>query len=174
MERDDDRESEAAASALRDLLRETVERLRADGAPQETLAVVKNPRGFGPFKTAVSMAPVGHAWRLGVLLLEADGTLHSTGKITRAVVPTRPQGLSRSVEQRRADRLAASRGRFAEGEVVDYAFGEVAQDARSLRLGSGLLSLEGETVLVRWGPAAHEVRPLAAYLADRAALLVEG
>lgn len=133
--------------------------------------MVREPRGFGPLKTSLRMAPVGRAWRLGVLLLTREGGLYATGKITRAVEPGRPQALSLSVEQRRTDRLAASRGHFALGEVVNYEYVEVALDAPSLAQGSGPLSLDGVEVMVRWGRNPSERRPLAPYLADRVEML---
>ncbi|MCU1529638.1 MAG: hypothetical protein JWP75_3401 [Frondihabitans sp.] len=147
--------------------------LSASNARDEALAVVKEPHGIGPLRTSLRMAPVGRAWRLGVLLLTRDGTLYATGKITRAIEPGRPQALSLSVEQRRTDRMAASRGRFALGEVVNYEYTPIAQDPESLARGSGPLTLEGASVFVRWGSALGERRPLPAYLADRAEMLRE-
>jgi hypothetical protein len=160
-----------AAAALRELLATTVRELVASNARDEALAVVKEPRGFGPIKTSVRMAPVGRAFRLGVLLLTRDASLFATGKITRAIEPGRPQALSLSVEQRRADRMAASRGHFALGEVVNYEYTPIALDPESLARGSGPLSLEGTDVYVRWGPALAERRLLPAYLVDRAEML---
>jgi hypothetical protein len=163
--------AERAARALDELLRRTVTELDAFGARDEALARVRDPRGIGPFKTAAAMVPVGRAWRLGVLLLDREATLGATGKITRAVEPGWPTNLSLSVEERRADRLAASRGRFVTGEVVNYAYETIDRDPESLAAGSGPLSLDGDRVLVHWGPAAAERRPIAAYLADRIELL---
>lgn len=166
-----DADAVAAAESLRELLAATVLRLDASGATDESLAIVKLPRGIGPLKTSLRMEPVGRAWRLGVLLLSRDGSLFETGKITRSVEPGRPQSLSQSVEQRRADRMAASRGHFRVGEVVNYEFEPIAVDAESLRLGSGPLSLVGADVFVRWGPASTARRPIAAYLDDRIEVL---
>lgn len=164
-----------APRRLRELLLSTSSELDATGARDEALAVRKDGRGVGPFRSATSMTPVGRAWRLGVLLLDRDGNLAATGKITRAVAPARPQNLSRSVEVRRADRLAASRGSFRDGEVVNYEYTEVPQDAESLASGAHLLSVDPATgaILVRWGTTDSERRPLADYLRDRREMLDE-
>ncbi|GAA4684700.1 hypothetical protein [Frondihabitans cladoniiphilus] len=147
------------------------------GARDEALAVPKAGRGIGPFRASSSMSPVGRAWRLGVLLVDRDGRLYATGKLTRAVEPGRPQGFSAMVEQRRADRMAASRGKFVEGEVVNYEWTPLTTDSESLRLGSGPLSVgeAGSTregaILVRWSATVPDRRMLEPYLEERAALL---
>ncbi|RKR74392.1 hypothetical protein C8E83_1504 [Frondihabitans australicus] len=159
---------------MRELLLATAASLEASGAPDEALGVRRAGRGVGPFRSAESMVPVGRAWRLGVLLLGRDGSLAATGSITRAVTPTRAQNLSGQVERRRADRLAASRGSFEEGEVVNFGYSAVAVDAASLEAGAGVVSVAADgTLLVRWGTTDAERRPLADYLRDRAALLLE-
>ncbi|BDZ50337.1 hypothetical protein GCM10025867_25780 [Frondihabitans sucicola] len=159
------------ADLLRSALRATIDRLDRAEARDEALAVVKEPRGFGPFKTQTSMQPVGRAWRLGVILLDRGARLYSVGKITRATATGWPQNLSLSVEQRRADRQAASRGDFVEGDVVNYGYTEIAHDPAELGEGSDPLSFDGERLLLRWGPGPGERRPLETYLADRAQLL---
>lgn len=152
---------------LHQLVTESVRRLVAAGARDEALGLQKRGRGIAMLRTADSMVPVARAFRLGVLLLGHDGELWSVGKITRAVAPGRPQGLSASVDQRRADRLAASRGHFVEGEVVHYDWAPIAQDSETLRAGTGPLRLRGDDIVVHWGPASGDLRPLEEYLRDR-------
>lgn len=161
-----------AGALLAALLRATVDRLEAAGARDEALAVVKAPRGLGPFKTSAAMQPVGRAFRLGVILLDHDARLYRVGKITRATDTGRPQNLSLSVEQRRADRQAASRGHFTPGDVVNYEQAEIPQDDASLTPSGDPLSFDGTRLLVRWGIGPGERRPLDAYLRDRADLLI--
>jgi hypothetical protein len=168
-----DDDARAAAADLAELLRATVAELQARAAPDEALAEVRAKRSFGPIKRQPAMVPVGRAWRLGVLLLSADGSLRRTGSITRAVEPTRSQGLDSGVEARKEARRQAVKA-FAEGDAVDYDWEPIALDAESLARGSGPLSLHGRELRVQWGPAAHETRALAAYLADRIEVLGMG
>lgn len=166
-----DERATRVASDLASLLARTVAALEAVGARDEALAQVKPARRVLLVHTSASMAPVGRAWRLGVLLLDREGRVFATGKITRAVVPTREQHLSASVEERKADRKAASRGRFDEGEVVNFAYRPLPLDAVSLLDGSAEpLFVRDGTVFVRWGTGVDEVRDLGDYLADRASL----
>ena len=159
------------SATLAALLRATVDRLDTAGARDEALAVVKEPRGFGPFRTQAVMQPVGRAWRLGVILLDREARLYRVGKITRSTDTGRPQNLSTSVERRRADRMAASRGRFAEGDVVNFDHSEIAQDHAHLTADSDPLSFDAGRLMLRWGAGPGERRPLDAYLRDRADLL---
>jgi hypothetical protein len=151
-------------------LSSTVEHLDAISARDEALAVRKASRGFAVIRTPESMTPVGRAWRLGVLLLARDGSVGAAGKITRAVKPGWAQNLSASVEERRSDRMAASRGKFAEGEVVNYDFTPLALDAASLERGSGPLLFRDGVMLVRWSPTGY--RPLEPYVTDRIEMLL--
>ncbi|MBP1242061.1 hypothetical protein ABID92_000112 [Frigoribacterium sp. PvP120] len=166
-----DDEATRAAAALAGLLGRTVAELAARDARQESLATVKASRRLLLVHTSASLLPAGRAWRLGVLLLGAEGQVWATGTITRATEPKREQHLSASVEERRDARRAASR-RFAEGEVVNYGHVPVRTDAEALRSGAAEpLVLVGDAVHVRWGRGPGELRELGAYLADRADLL---
>lgn len=163
---------ERAAAELATLLSSTVERLTASGARDEALGEVRLPRGFGPFKTSVQIAPIGRAWRLGILLLTSDAALYRVGRITRATETGRPQSLSMSVEQRRAERVAATRGHFAEGEVVNFEYEAIALDPESLARGDGSLSIDGSRIVLAWNSPGDR-RDLAAYLDEMFALLFE-
>jgi hypothetical protein len=161
-----------AAADLERLLRLTVERLEASGARDEALGEVRLPRGFGPFKTSVQIAPVGRAWRLGILLVTSDARLFRVGRITRATETGRPQSLSLSVEQRRAERVAATKGHFAEGEVVNFEYEAIALDPESLARGDGSLSIDGSRVVLAWNSPGDR-RDLAAYLDEMFVLLFD-
>jgi hypothetical protein len=161
-----------AIARLRELLLATAAELDALGLPDEALGVRKEGRGLGRFRSAASIQPVGRAWRLGVLLLDRDGNLAATGTITRAVAPTRSQNLSGQVEARKADRAAASRGGFVEGDAVNVDYREVKQDAATLEAATDLISVSPDgTLMVRWGTVGSDRRPLADYLRDRIAML---
>lgn len=145
------------------MLARAVERLH--GHPDEALGVMRQRRWL-PRK----LVPAGRAWRLGVLLLDRDGRLYETGAVTRAVEPQRGvASKSPDAELRREDRRAAVRGRFAEGETVNFGFAPIDLSA----LPSGPLSVVDDVVMVRWN-ARGEVRPLEGYLDERIGLLLEG
>jgi hypothetical protein len=148
--------------------------LQDSGAKDEALGILRQSRGFSIFKTAPVMIPAGRAWRLGVLLLDRHSQLYSTGEVTRAVEPGRAAtNRSDAGELRRSVRTAAARGPFDEGEVVNYYFVPISLDVDRLRDGSGPLSTEGDTVMVRWDDGLGS-SPLDAYLTERATLLAEG
>jgi hypothetical protein len=153
------------------LLRITITRLDELGIADESLGEFRKPRRLIP--APPSMVPTGRAWRLGVLLLDRDRRLYATGEITRAIEPGRA-AVNRSAqgERRRADRMAAARGPFPRGEVVNFGYLPLATDDASLAGGSGPLSLEGDTVFVRWGDGFGElgVSPIQDYIDDRIAL----
>jgi len=165
-------DASSAAARLDALLQAAVARLSAAGARTEALGAVREPRGLGPFKSAAAIVPVGEAWRLGVLLVGTDGGLAAVGRITRATETGRPQNLSAGVEQRRAERVAATRGRFTAGTVVNFEFAEVSRDPADWTLADPL-ELDGDRIVVRWGAFRSESRELAAYLDDRIALLLD-
>jgi hypothetical protein len=158
---------------LDDLLAATIARLEGLGIADESLGEFRKPRRLLP--APPSMVPTGRAWRLGVLLLDREGRLYATGQITRAIEPGRAAvNRSEQGERRRADRMAASRGPFARGEVVNFGYELLAIDDASLVAGSGPLSLDADTgvVTVRWGDGFGElgISPIEDYLDDRIAL----
>jgi hypothetical protein len=163
-------DGESAAAQLDALIRSTVAELESRGIPDEALAVEK----VGGLR-ARRMVKVGRAWRLGALLIAREGLVYSTGEVTRAIEPS-IASRSRTVmaEQQRDDRRAAARGRFREGEVINFRFTAIATDAAALAEGTGPLSLRDGVLMMQWNPdAANGRRPLAQYLRDRLAVLDE-
>jgi len=149
-----------APAELTAMLQGSVRALDDAGVPDEALAVLKHRRIGGD-----RLVPAGRAWRLGVLLLDRAGRLYSTGEVTRAIEPLRGvTNRSAEAEARRADRHLAARSRFPEGEVVNFGYTPVEP-------GDELLPVVDEMILVRWNGSF--TRPLADYLADRVALLVD-
>ncbi|GAA1441904.1 hypothetical protein GCM10009617_12500 [Leifsonia poae] len=165
---------ERAVDGIRSLVADAVARLSEAGARQEELAT------FIPRQLRMLIArepvlqPVGRVWRLGVLLLDADGVLRATGAITRATEPGRPAYQSQSAETRRAYRAAAQRGHFASGATVNYDTEVIDLDAEGLRSTAGPLFLRNGRALVRWSPTATDADAVdfARYLAERVELLV--
>jgi hypothetical protein len=148
------------------ILRHTLAGLLAAGVHDEALAILKPARSILGIKTAASMKSAGRAWRLGALLIDEGCRLFNVGQVTRAIEPGRA-AVNRSAagEQRRADRLTASRGPFPRGEVVNFGHVPIAMDAASIRSGSGPLSLVGDMIMFE--SAATGTVPLESYLADR-------
>ncbi|MDQ1573587.1 MAG: hypothetical protein QOH44_1146 [Actinomycetota bacterium] len=155
------------------LLVSTVVALSDAGVHDEALGAFKPSRGVLIFRTADAFAPVGRAWRLGVLLLDRSGGLYSLGEVTRAVAPGRA-AVNRSAAgtERRSYREAASRSAFPAGEAVNFGFAPLALDAASLAAGSGPLFLLDGQIMVTVDPASGGATDLERYLADRVAALM--
>lgn len=147
-------------------------RLSAAGGREEWLGEVVLPRRVLGISRQPRIDRRGRVWRLGALLLAADGTVHATGTTTRVDEPGRPQHLSSTAERRREQRRAALAGGFEPGDVVNHGTAPLAIDASLLRAGRGaILHADEGTVWVRWGRSAFERTPLAAYLDDQVDLL---
>ena len=116
---------------------------------------------------------VGSVWRLGVFLIDQDAVLRATGSLVRATPPGRPQYQSQSAEARRSLRAAAQRGRFHDGETVNFDAPRIDLDAPALRHAAGPLFLRDGRALVRWSAAADDAaaREFEGYLAERVDLL---
>lgn len=152
---------------VQQLLDAAVERLRSLNVADEALARMTVRRG--PF--APKLVRTGRAWRLGVLLLGTDGSLYATGKVTRAIEPLRAvTNRSAEAEARRDDRRAAVRGRFPEGEVVNYGFGPI--DLAKLPESGGPVVMRDGVAHVVWNTGGG-TRPLAGYLDERIGILDE-
>lgn len=148
------------AEDLTQLLKGVILSIETAGIPDEALATLKKPRF-----AAAKLVKEGRAWRLGVLLIDRDGRLYRTGEVTRAVEPLRGvANKSAEAELRREMRRAATRGRFAEGEVVNFGYSliSVAENSDPVRLVNG-------EALVRWNESGNW-RPLMSYLAERISL----
>lgn len=138
--------------------------LRDGAARDESLAVLKPPRRFMPGQP--TLLPAGRAWRLGVLLLDADGNLYATGHVTRAIEP-KDFNSDKTVagEQRRDEQRAAARGPFERGDVVNYGF-----ERLSLTSPAHPLVGDGDGLFVE---SQFGRTPLEKYLTDHASLLLE-
>jgi len=151
------------ADGLQQLLRSTIDVIEAAGISDEALATLKKPRFSAP-----KLVKEGRAWRLGVLLIDRQARLYRTGEVTRAVEPLRGvANKSAEAEARREMRRAATRGKFPEGEVVNFGHSliEVTAESDPVRLSGG-------EALVRWNASGHW-RPLASYLTERISLAQE-
>jgi hypothetical protein len=163
----------AAVARICELIADAVTTLRGGAARDEALAEFVPERRVLGLPRAARMSAVGRVWRLGVLLLDADGRLYATGRVVRAERPARRSVTAEAVAEQRALRAAAVKGGIAEGETADF-------DARPIDLeslvrdgASGPLVLRDGDVFVRWNPSQPDaLTPLDRYLADRVDLLV--
>ena len=132
---------------------EVASELSARGARDEALGVWRERRTFGITRTP-ELVPAGRAWRLGALLLDADGRLYAIGRVTRAVEP-KDFNSDKTVagEERRDLQRAAVKGGFRHGDTVNIEMTPLDTE--------GAQELLGDV-------------PLEAYLRDRADLLPEG
>ncbi|WP_413320195.1 hypothetical protein AA0Z99_05430 [Agrococcus sp. 1P02AA] len=163
-------EDAAAIELARALLQTTAATLAQAGARDEALARYEEPKPvLGVLPRRPTMRPLGRAWRLGALLLTAEGSVWATGLSTRVAEPGRPQHHTASVEIRRAYRAAAIQGGFPMGETVNHGIVPIALD-EALIDGPGPLVVHGGRAWVRWGRDAPV--ELERYLADLAELLL--
>ncbi|MEL4318178.1 hypothetical protein WJX64_04105 [Leifsonia sp. YIM 134122] len=165
---------DAVMSGIRTLLTDAASRLALAGARDEALGEYVPARRKLLVTRRAVMVPRGRVWRLGVLLIDPDGAVYREGLTTRAVPPGRTQYQSESAEVRRAYRDAAFRGRFSEGETVNFDATPIVLDAAELRASTGVLFVRGDEPLVRWSATAGDdaAIPLERYLRDRVDLLV--
>lgn len=165
---------EDAVAAVRALVRRTAAELAAAGARDEALAEFVPAHRVLLLDRPARMQPLGRVWRLGVVLLAADGSLRATGGITRAVEPGHPGHMAVSVEDRREHRAAAFRGPFARGETVNYDAAPIPLEVEALTTGRGPLLLRDGRVLVRWSASLGDdaAAPFAPYLVERVDLLL--
>jgi hypothetical protein len=166
-------EALAAAATLVELLSRVSTELERRGVADQALAELRQPRSVLGFRRKPVMAPIGRAWRLGVLLIDREGGLFAVGSVTRAVAPLHANNQSQSQEERREIRRAAFDGPFPEGEIVNYGWRRLSTDADGLLVEQEPLALRGEQVMVRWAPRLGDqgLLPIDHYLTERLDLL---
>ncbi|THG34476.1 hypothetical protein E6C70_09445 [Glaciibacter flavus] len=162
---------DAGVERARQAVTDAVARLSDAGARDEALARYVGDRRTLGIRRAPRMESIGRVWRLGTLLVARDGSVFATGALTRALPPGRPAFQSLSAEERRDYRAAAHRGRFVEGEAVNFDATPIPLD-ETLANASGPIVLRDDEPMVRWSAASDALVPLADYLRDRVDLLV--
>jgi hypothetical protein len=165
----------APAERVRALLAAAAARLSAAGARDEALAEYLGRRRVLLIPREPVMRPIGRVWRIGVLLVDATGSAFATGSTTRAIDPGRRGYTSESARDRAEDRAAARRGRFPEGETVNFGWRRLDLDEDALRASNGPLLLVDDVPQVRWsvGRGGTSMTELGAYLDDRVSLLID-
>jgi len=183
---------EAALARVRAVLTDAAARLAAAGARTEALAEYVPPSRVLLVPRPERLRPLGSAWRLGVLLLMAEGAddshsssptagespmrlpaLFATGSLTRAHEPGRTTFIAASAERRRQLRVAAFRGHYPPGTSVNFDAAPIPLDS-SLVGAPGPLTVRDGDAFVRWVPSNPDaLTGFDAYLAERVALLVD-
>lgn len=166
----------AAVARARDAVDRAVRELTAASARTETLAEYVPERRVLGLPRAARMAAIGPVWRLGVLLLDAEGRLYATGRVVRAERPARKSVIAETVAEHRAYRAAAVKGGIPEGATVVFDARLIELESGALAAGEGPLVIadgaDGVVIGVRWNPAfADATMPIDAYLAERVELL---
>ena len=165
--------------------REAAGRLAHAGVTPEALAeFVPAGRRFGVLPRAATMRPLGEVWRLGALLLEADGDLFAAGRATRAQERGRVGYQSASREARRDIAAAALHGGYPAGAPVNFEARplRLAELAQRQRTDQPAAEIEPELPLgvhdgefrVRWraGAPLAGAQTLESYIAERVDLLI--
>lgn len=161
-----------AVARAREALASAIAELTAASARTEILAQYRPPHRRLLIPRSASFVAIGPVWRLGVLLLRADGGLFATGAVTRTRDPRHPNFTSVSGEERRELREAAGRAGFGEHDTVNFGATPLPFDDT---LGSlGPLVLRGGELAVSWNAtrAPESLRPFADYLRERVDLAV--
>ncbi|MGO4301700.1 hypothetical protein [Leifsonia sp. RAF41] len=164
---------EDAIARIHAAVEDAVKTLEAAAARQEALAEFVPARRRFLMRREPVLRRIGAVWRLGVFLLDAEGSLRATGSLVRATPPGRPQYQSRSAEDRRSLRAAAQRGHFRDGETVNFDAPAIPMEVSALRATTGPLFLRDSRPMVRWSATAHDAdaREFGGYLAERVELL---
>lgn len=170
-DRDDARDALAGAlHALRARLADAADRLGAAGVRTELRTdLVRGPALLGRRPRLVRRERV---WRLGVVLLGPAGQIFTGGTVVTGAPLGHPNFRSALALERRELQVAAKRGRIRPDEVVIVGARRVALDPAGFVADPGPFLVDGGRLLVRWSPAADPV-PVAPYLAERVALLVD-
>ncbi|MGW9632197.1 hypothetical protein ACWGST_15985 [Agromyces sp. NPDC055520] len=162
----------SVASALVVAAAAVAAELGRHGARDEALAEYVPERRTLGIPRAARMTPLGRVWRLGVLLVDAQGRLFATGRVVRAERPVRRSTPAAAIAEQRAFAVAAVKGGFAEGETVNFGAAPVDPAELARAAASGPLVVVGDDLFVRWNPAQPDaLTPLGRYLADRVELL---
>lgn len=169
-----DPDDESVERGVREAFVAAARQLATGEARDEALAVFEPARRVLLIERRARLRPLGRVWRLGVLLLQADGTVHATGRVTRSAPPGHGAYIASSIEARREVRAAAYRGPFEPGEVINLDASSIDLDPAALRVAEGPLFLVGDRPLVRWSVSAGDdaARDLAPYLTERVDLLL--
>ncbi|MFW8745609.1 hypothetical protein, partial [Mesorhizobium japonicum] len=106
------------------------------------------------------LAPIGRVWRLGVLLLEPDGTLRRTGQVIQAQTLRFDNHQSDRAAARRELRVALERAGIPPGDTANV-------DAVPVAL--------AEVLRISWNGSGDPATlvPLPAYFAERVELLAD-
>lgn len=138
--------------------------LAAAGVPDEQLADLVPARRIGPILRRARFVPTGRAWRLGAVLVDAAGSVWTTGSVTRAVVPRQFAANKSPAEEQRRDLQRTAAKAFPVGETVDFGHEPVGDGADAAIVERGG---------ILWLRLADQDVAFEPYLADRVRLAVQ-
>ncbi|WP_437584574.1 hypothetical protein ACSAGD_04705 [Paramicrobacterium sp. CJ85] len=168
-------EADAAVDALAERCAEIARTLTNAGVPTQPLAEYVAARRVAIIFTKQSrLQTIDQVWRLGVVLLNADGQLYAAGTTTRAVDPGWPQYQAQSMEVRREYRAAAMRSQYAEGTTINLNATPITLTPKGIAESGGPLVLHNGEVRVRWSAHVDDsaALPVRSYLDERVELLL--
>ena len=151
-----------------------VELLRQAAVPQELHAQFVPMSRRWLIRRPARFASLGHVWRVGALLLEADGSLWSVGKTVRSQKREILGIQSEAQELRRDLAGVAFLSGIPEGTQVNYDTEPLHLD-RVTATPAGPLVWHHGAIRVRWRPGASpsDAPSLEEFFADRIALLCQ-
>ncbi|MBI5161339.1 MAG: hypothetical protein HY996_08000 [Micrococcales bacterium] len=150
-------------------VQDALTRLRDAGAPDEVVAERIAPRRILGVRRPDRLREVTRGWRLGVVLVTADGGLRATGVTFRSGEPAHSAMRSRIAEERLELQRAARRGRIPDGQTVNVGAPPIALEPDAVTATSAPLLLRDEVLLVRWARGADPA-PFDRYLEEQVAL----
>lgn len=170
----------AAHADDRAAIADAVDRLTAADHPRDWFGTtVPARRILGVIPQRQKYRKAGTGWRLGVVAVSADGTLHAVGRIVRATRQVLPGHQAESARERRALKETLVDDGFPEGATVLLDAPHIPieggsagdSDVPAPPPGGPVVVRDGR-VFVRWMPGAPDsaLTPLPAYLAERVAL----
>lgn len=168
-------DADGAVAGLRAQLAGVVQQLTMRGIATEPLAeFVPARRVAFVFRRDSRLVEIARVWRLGVLLVDTEANVFTSGETTRAVDPGWPQYQAQSMEVRREYRAAAVRSRFPEGATININATPIDVSVDGLTDAVGVVFLHEGHVRVRWSAhvADENAMPIGGYLSEHAELLL--
>lgn len=165
---------------MREKIAEVAQQLAVSGVQPEYLCTLSTRRAFPAlWRQLPHFSVIALCWRLGALLITADGRIFAAGKGVRAVKRERLGEVSVAQEQRRDLAGFAFASGLPHGAQINYHTHELTaylEDSTLPLPASAPLVRVGQQLRVLWQPGADvaSAPELMAYLHDRSQLLTGG
>jgi len=164
----------AAFSEIRAVVAWALTQLTTFEPPMEQLGDYVPASTFLGFPRRAKLLHLGEVWRLGIFLMNKEGTLFRAGDNTRVVETSHIQHVSTYRTERHELMDAAFRGGFPVGSVVNFNATEVLLDVENLASPGAPIFSRGPQAFVRWraGAADDDAVLITDYMAERFELLL--